>query len=68
VATLGEVFDLVNKSGNLSVRINTEVNTEAKTNPEHPQLTLAPKAFLARVVEIFHDSRMEVQVMLPSLD
>jgi len=62
--TLGEVFDLVNKSGNQSVRFNIEV----KIDPEHPSVTLSPKAFVAAVIEVVRDYRMEGRVMLQSFD
>jgi glycerophosphoryl diester phosphodiesterase len=64
VPTLGEVFDLVNKSGNQTVRFNIEV----KINPEQPQLTLPPKAFVAAVIRVIRDYRMEDRVMLQSFD
>jgi glycerophosphoryl diester phosphodiesterase len=64
VPTLGEVFDLVNKSGNQSVRFNIEV----KINPEHTQLTLSPKEFTAAVIKVVRDYRMEGRVMLQSFD
>ena len=62
--TLGEVFDLVNKSGNQSVRFNIEV----KVDPEHPSVTLSPKAFVAAVIEVVRGYRMEGRVMLQSFD
>jgi len=62
--TLGEVFDLVNKSGNQSVRFNIEV----KIDPEHPSVTLSPKAFVAAVIEVVRGYRMEGRVMLQSFD
>ena len=64
VPTLGEVFDLVNKSANQSVRFNIEV----KINPDHPQLTLPPKAFAAAVIEVVRGYHMEARVMLQSFD
>ena len=64
IPTLGEVFDLANKSGNQSVRFNIEV----KINPENPQLTLSPKEFVAAVIEVIRGYRMEDRVMLQSSD
>jgi glycerophosphoryl diester phosphodiesterase len=64
IPTLGEVFDLVNKSGNRSVRFNIEV----KINPQHPQLTLPPKEFVAAVIEVIRGYRMEERVTLQSFD
>lgn len=64
VPTLGEVFDLVNKSANQSVRFNIEV----KINPESPSVTLAPKAFVAAVIAVIRGYRMEDRVTLQSFD
>ena len=64
IPTLGEVFDLVNKSGNQTVRFNIEV----KVNPEHPQLTLSPQEFAGAVIEVVRGQRMEGRIMLQSFD
>jgi glycerophosphoryl diester phosphodiesterase len=64
VPTLGEVFDLVNKSGNDRVRFNMEV----KLNPDNPELTLPPKAFVAAVLRIVRRYQMESRVTLQSFD
>jgi glycerophosphoryl diester phosphodiesterase len=64
IPTLAEVFDLVNQSGNRSVRFNLEV----KINRQQPELTLAPKEFTAVVVEVVRRYQMEHRVMLQSFD
>jgi len=64
VPTLDEVFDLVNKSGNKTVRFNMEV----KLNPEHPKLTLAPGEFVAAVLEVVQRYQMESRVAIQSFD
>jgi glycerophosphoryl diester phosphodiesterase len=64
VPTLAEVFELVDKSGNRSVRFNIEV----KINPEKPQLTLPPKAFVAAVVKVVRNYRMTDRVVVQSFD
>jgi glycerophosphoryl diester phosphodiesterase len=64
VPTLGEVFELVNASGNQSVRFNIET----KINPGHPQLTLPPKEFFEAVIGVVRDYRMQDRVTLQSFD
>jgi glycerophosphoryl diester phosphodiesterase len=64
VPTLAEVFELVDKSGNQSVRFNIEV----KINPEYPQLTLPPREFVAAVIEVVRRYEMEERVTLQSFD
>jgi len=64
IPTLGEVFDLVNKSANQSLRFNIEV----KINPEYPHVTLAPKEFVTAVLEVIRDYQMEDRVTLQSFD
>ncbi|MDC1287239.1 glycerophosphodiester phosphodiesterase [Gammaproteobacteria bacterium] len=64
VPTLSEVFDLVNKSGNQSVRFNIEI----KINPEHPSVTLAPKEFVTAALEVIRDYQMEDRVTLQSFN
>jgi len=64
VPTLGEVFDLVNKSGNSRVRFNMEI----KLNPENPQRTLPPQAFVAAVLKLVQRYQMESRVTLQSFD
>jgi glycerophosphoryl diester phosphodiesterase len=62
--TLGEVFELVNKSANQLVRFNIEV----KINPEHPELTHAAEKFVRTVVDVIRAYRMESRVVVQSFD
>jgi len=64
VPTLAEVFELVNKSGNRSVRFNIEI----KINPEKPQLTLPPKEFAEAVIKVIRSYKLEHRVALQSFD
>jgi glycerophosphoryl diester phosphodiesterase len=64
VPTLGEVFELVNKSGNQSVGFNIEI----KINPDKPQLTLPPDEFVAAVIKVIRRYKMEQRVSLQSFD
>lgn len=64
VPTLGEVFDLVNKSANRQVRFNMEV----KINPERPELTHAADEFVRTVIDVIRAYRMESRVVVQSFD
>jgi glycerophosphoryl diester phosphodiesterase len=64
VPTLGEVFDLVNKSANQTVRFNIEV----KINPEHPELTHAADKFVRTVVDVIRNYQMGSRVVVQSFD
>ena len=64
VPTLGEVFELVNKSGNKKVRFNVEV----KINPKNPGLTLQPKEFVEAVIAVIQAYKMENRVTIQSFD
>ena len=64
VPTLGEVFELANKSGNQSVGFNIEI----KINPQEPQLTLSPEEFVAAVIKVVRSYKMEQRVSLQSFD
>ena len=64
VPTLGEVFELVNKTGNKLVRFNIEV----KSNPEKPELTLAPKGFVQAVLKVIQRYKMGNRVAVQSFD
>ncbi len=64
VPTLGEVFELVIKSGNQSVGFNIEI----KINPEHPELTLPPREFVEAVVKVVRRYNMEKRVTIQSFD
>lgn len=64
VPTLAEVFELVEKSGNQTVRFNIEI----KINPETPQLTRSPAAFAGAVVDVIRAHDMEDRVVVQSFD
>lgn len=64
IPTLEEVFELVDKSANRSVRFNIEV----KINPQNPWLTPPPGEFAAAVVEVVRGYRMEDRVTVQSFD
>lgn len=64
VPTLGEVFELVNRSGNNLVRFNIEV----KINPEKPELTLAPREFVEAVLKVIRHYKMEGRTIIQSFD
>ena len=64
VPTLGEVFELVNRSGSQSVRFNIEV----KINPERPELTFPPGQFVRAVIDEVRRYKMEDRVVLQSFD
>ena len=64
VPILGEVFELVNKSGNQRVRFNMEI----KINPERPQLTHPPRAFVQAVVDVIRAYKMESRAVVQSFD
>jgi glycerophosphoryl diester phosphodiesterase len=64
VPTLGEVFELVNKSGNQQVRFNMEI----KINPERPELTHPPGAFAQTVVDVIRAYKMESRAVVQSFD
>jgi len=64
VPTLGEVFELVNKSGNQQVRFNMEI----KINPERPELTHPPGVFVQAVLNVIRAYKMESRAMVQSFD
>jgi len=64
VPTLGEVFELVNKSGNQQVRFNMEI----KINPERPELTHPPGEFAQAVVAVIRAYKMESRAAVQSFD
>ncbi len=64
VPTLAEVFELVEKSGNLELGFNVEV----KIDPQKPELTFTPKVFVQAVVDVIRAHRMEQRVTIQSFD
>src|SRR4051794_31918298 len=64
IPTLREVFALVRKSGNSHVRFNIET----KIDPDHPDESLDPRAFVAKLVGVIEDEQFCERVMLQSFD
>jgi len=64
VPTLAEVFELVNKSGNTSVRFNIE----SKLHPDRPELSLPPEQFATAVIDVIRQYKLEDRVAFQSFD
>lgn len=64
IPRLSDVFALVKKSGNTSVRFNAET----KITPEKPEETLPPQAFAEAVVKVVREAKMEKRVSIQSFD
>lgn len=64
IPTLRELFALVRKSGNTQVRLNIET----KINPDHPDETLDPQAFVARLLGLIQSEGFSDRVMIQSFD
>jgi glycerophosphoryl diester phosphodiesterase len=64
VPRLADVFALVRKSGNTSVRFNIET----KITPDKPEETLPPEAFTEAVLKVVREAKMEKRVTLQSFD
>jgi len=64
IPRLADVFALVRKSGNRSVRFNIET----KITPEKPDETLGPQAFAEAVVKVVREAKMEKRVSIQSFD
>ena len=64
VPTLGEVFELVNRSGSQSVRFNIEI----KINPQRPGLTFPVERFVEAVIDVVRRYQMEERVTIQSFD
>jgi glycerophosphoryl diester phosphodiesterase len=64
IPTLKEVFALVRKSGNTAVRFNIET----KIDPDHPDDTLDPQAFVARLLGVIDAEQFSDRVMIQSFD
>ena len=64
IPTLRELFALVRKSGNTRVRFNIET----KINPNHPDETLDPQAFVAKLIEVTETEGFSDRVMIQSFD
>lgn len=64
VPRLADVFALVGRSGNPSVRFNIET----KITPEKPDETLGPQAFAEAVVKVVREAKMEKRAAIQSFD
>jgi glycerophosphoryl diester phosphodiesterase len=64
IPTLKEVFGLVRKSGNAAVRFNIET----KIDPGHPDDTLDPAAFVAKLLGVIEAEQVSGRVMIQSFD
>jgi len=61
---LADLFALLEKSGNQSVRLNIET----KLSPLAPQETLDPEAFARALIDVVRAARMQARVTVQSFD
>ena len=61
---LADVFALVKRSGNETVRLNIET----KISPLHPQRTVAPELFARALVGVIRAEKMETRATVQSFD
>lgn len=64
IPRLSDLFDLVKKAGNRTVRFNIEI----KTSPEKPDATLAPEAFARRLATAVRKAGMAKRTTIQSFD
>ncbi|MCP3410823.1 glycerophosphodiester phosphodiesterase [Bradyrhizobium sp. CCGB01] len=64
IPTLSELFALVRKSGNTRVRFNIET----KIDPNHPDESLDPQAFVTKVLGLIDTEKFSDRVMIQSFD
>jgi glycerophosphoryl diester phosphodiesterase len=64
IPTLRELFALVHKSGNTRVRLNIET----KIDPNHPDETLDPQGFVAKLLGVIEAAGFSDRVMIQSFD
>lgn len=64
IPTLSELFALVRKSGNTRVRFNIET----KIDPNHPDESLDPQAFVAKLLRVIETEEFSDRVMIQSFD
>lgn len=64
IPTLSELFALVQKSGNSRVRFNIET----KIDPNHPDETLDPQAFVTKLLGLIETEAFSDRVMIQSFD
>ena len=64
IPALRELFALVRKSGNTRVRFNIET----KIDPNHPNETLDPQAFVTKLLGLIEAEKFSDRVMIQSFD
>ncbi|MDA9404740.1 glycerophosphodiester phosphodiesterase [Bradyrhizobium sp. CCBAU 45389] len=64
IPTLKQLFALVRKSGNASVRFNIET----KIDPNHPDESLDPQGFVTRLLGLIEAEKFSDRVMIQSFD
>ncbi|OKO74038.1 glycerophosphodiester phosphodiesterase [Bradyrhizobium sp. NAS80.1] len=64
IPALSELFALVRKSGNTRVRFNIET----KIDPNHPDESLDPQAFVAKLLRVIETEGFSDRVMIQSFD
>src|SRR3954464_5256605 len=64
IPTFSELFALVRKSGNTRVRFNIET----KIDPNHPDETPDPQAFVTRLLALIEAEKFSDRVMIQSFD
>ncbi len=64
IPRLADLFALVKKSGNTSVRFNIET----KITPQKPDETVGPQAFAEAVVKVIREAKMEKRAVIQSFD
>jgi glycerophosphoryl diester phosphodiesterase len=64
IPTLRELFALVHKSGNTRVRFNIET----KIDPNHPDESLDPQGFVAKLIGLIETEGFSDRVMIQSFD
>ncbi|MCK1721055.1 glycerophosphodiester phosphodiesterase [Bradyrhizobium sp. 141] len=64
IPSLSELFALVRKSGNSRVRLNIET----KIDPNHPDQSLEPPAFVAKLLGLIETETFSDRVMIQSFD
>jgi glycerophosphoryl diester phosphodiesterase len=64
IPTLSEVFALVRKSGNASVRLNIET----KIDPNHPDESPDPDRFVSLLLDLVGREKFEDRIMVQSFD
>ncbi|HXH43826.1 MAG TPA: glycerophosphodiester phosphodiesterase [Bradyrhizobium sp.] len=64
IPTLRELFALVRRSGNTQVRFNVET----KIDPNHPDETLDPQGFVAKLLAVIETEGFSGRVMIQSFD